>query len=138
MLCKLGFDLVLDSAAVGPAAGGDPRRRRAFFVHSPISRVRHGSFETAAQLAEAGIPFAIQTASKGYVPKTRVLFWKAAVAAAAAASGPRPREALEAVTLGAARILGVDDRLSSLEVGKDADLVLFDATPSSTPATRAA
>ena len=42
-------------------------------------------------------------------------------------------------TLGAARILGVDDRVGSIEVGEDADLSASStATPSSTPATCAA
>ena len=124
---EFGFDLVLDSAAEAYLlldeirAAGVP-----VLVHPPMSRVRNGSFETAARLAEAGIPFAIQTGFEGYVPKTRVLLWEAAIAAA---NGLGPERALEAVTLGAARILGVDDRVGSIEVGKDADLVLFDGDP---------
>ena len=133
---EFGLDLVLDSAAESYLlleeirAAGVP-----VLVHPPMSRVRNGSFETAARLAEAGIPFAIQTGFEGYVPKTRVLLWEAAIAAA---NGLGPERALEAVTLDAARILGVDDRVGSIEVGKDADLVLFDGDPSSTPATCAA
>ena len=124
---EFGFDLVLDSAAESYLlldeirAAGVP-----VLVHPPMSRVRNGSFETAARLAEAGIPFAIQTGFEGYVPKTRVLLWEAAIAAA---NGLGPERALEAVTLGPARILGVDDRVGSIEVGKDADLVLFDGDP---------
>ena len=124
---EFDFDLVLDSAAESYLlleeirAAGVP-----VLVHPPMSRVRNGSFETAARLAEAGIPFAIQTGFEGYVPKTRVLLWEAAIAAA---NGLGPERALEAVTLGAARILGVDDRVGSIEVGKDADLVLFDGDP---------
>jgi imidazolonepropionase-like amidohydrolase len=37
--------------------------------------------------------------------------------------------ALGAITLDAARILGVDDRFGSLEVGKVADIVLYDGDP---------
>lgn len=37
--------------------------------------------------------------------------------------------ALETVTINPARILGVDDRVGSLEPGKDADFLLFDADP---------
>ena len=37
--------------------------------------------------------------------------------------------ALEALTLAAARILGVSDRVGSLEPGKDADLVAFGGSP---------
>ena len=124
---EFGFDLVLDGAAESYLlleeirAAGVP-----VLVHPPMSRVRNASFETAGMLAEAGIPFAIQTGFEGYVPKTRVLLWEAAIAAA---NGLGRERALEAVTLGAARILGVDDRVGSIEVGKDADLVLFDGDP---------
>jgi imidazolonepropionase-like amidohydrolase len=38
-------------------------------------------------------------------------------------------EALKAVTLYAAEILGVDDRVGSLEPGKDADVVILDGYP---------
>ncbi len=124
---EFGFDLVLDGAAEAYLlldeirAAGVP-----VVVHPPMSRVRNGSFETAARLDEAGIPFAIQTGFEGYVPKTRVLLWEAAIAAA---NGLGRERALEAVTLGAARILGVDERVGSIEVGKDADLALFDGDP---------
>ena len=37
--------------------------------------------------------------------------------------------ALEMLTIDAARICGVDDRIGSLKVGKDADMVLFDEFP---------
>ena len=124
---EFGFDLVLDGAAEAYLlldeirAAGVP-----VVVHPPMSRVRNGSFETAARLDEAGIPFAIQTGFEGYVPKTRVLLWEAAIAAA---NGLGRERALEAVTLAAARILGVDGRVGSVEVGKDADLALFDGDP---------
>ena len=40
-----------------------------------------------------------------------------------------PEEALKAITLNPARILGVDDRLGSLEKGKDADLLILSGHP---------
>lgn len=124
---EFGFDLVLDGAAESYRLLDEIRAAGAPVVlHPPLSRVRNGSFETAARLADAGIPFAIQTGFEDYVPKTRVLLWEAAIAAA---NGLGRRRALEAVTLSAARILGVDGRVGSLEVGKDADLVLFDGDP---------
>jgi len=43
--------------------------------------------------------------------------------------GLDPNRALETVTLNGARILGVDDRLGSLEPGKDADFVILDGDP---------
>ncbi|MEL6616541.1 MAG: amidohydrolase family protein, partial [Bacteroidota bacterium] len=84
------------------------------------------AFDTAALLREAGIPFAIQSGYEAYVPKTRVVLFEAAVASA---YGLAREHALAAVTIDAARILGIDDRVGSIEPGKDADLVLFDGDP---------
>jgi imidazolonepropionase-like amidohydrolase len=39
------------------------------------------------------------------------------------------RDALATVTIDAARILGIDRRVGSLEVGKDADLAIYDGDP---------
>ena len=50
-------------------------------------------------------------------------------AALAAANGLTPEEALATVTIDAARILGINNRLGSLEKGKDADIALFDGDP---------
>ena len=124
---EFGFDLVLDGAAESYLLLDEIRAAGVPVVlHPPMSRVRNGSFETAARLAEAGIPFAIQTGFENYVPKTRVLLWEAAIAAA---NGLGPARALAAVTLDAARILGIHERVGSIEVGKDADLALFDGDP---------
>ena len=84
------------------------------------------SFETAAKLRAAGIPVALQSGYENYVPKTRVVLFEAGVAAA---NGLSTEEALATVTIAAARILGVADRIGSLEPGKDADLALFDGDP---------
>lgn len=84
------------------------------------------SMETASILRNKGIPFALQSGYEGYVPKTRVLLWEAAVAAA---NGLTTEEALAAVTSNAATILGIGNRVGSLARGKDADLVLFDGDP---------
>ncbi len=124
---EFGFDLVLDGAAESYLLLDEIREAGVpVLLHPPMSRVRNGSWETAASLADAGIPFAIQTGFEGYVPKTRVLLWEAAIAAA---NGLGMERALEAVTLSPARILGIDDRVGSVEVGKDADLALFDGDP---------
>ena len=124
---EFGFELVLDSAAESYLLLDEIREAGVpVLLHPTMSRVQNGSYETAATLADAGIPFAIQTGFEGYVPKTRVLLWEAAIAAA---NGLGMERALEAVTLSPARILGIDDRVGSIEVGKDADLALFDGDP---------
>lgn len=84
------------------------------------------SMETASKLKAAGIPFALQSGYEGYVPKTRVVLFEAAVAAA---NGLSFRDALATITIDAARILGLDSRLGSLEKGKDADIAMYDGDP---------
>lgn len=80
----------------------------------------------AAVLADHKVPMAITTAFEGYVPKTRVLRYEAAMAMV---NGLGYDRALRSITLDAAQILGIDDRFGSLEVGKVADLVLYDGDP---------
>ncbi len=84
------------------------------------------SFANAAVLADAGIPIAFSSGYESYVPKVRVVLWEAAIAAT---NGLGRDRAIEALTLGAARILGIDDTTGSLAPGKSADLVVFDGDP---------
>jgi imidazolonepropionase-like amidohydrolase len=84
------------------------------------------SFETAAKLVAAGIPVALQSGYEAYVPKTRVVLFEAA---RAAAEGLSFEQALSTITIGAARVLGIDQRVGSLEVGKDGDIALYDGDP---------
>jgi imidazolonepropionase-like amidohydrolase len=86
----------------------------------------NASYENAALLQQAGIPISIMTGYEAYVPKSRVLLFEAAVAAA---NGLGMESALRAMTLSPARILGIDDRVGSLSKGKDADAVVFDGDP---------
>ena len=44
-------------------------------------------------------------------------------------SGLDLTEAWKAITINPAKVLGVDDRVGSLEVGKDADIVIWTADP---------
>lgn len=125
--------IVLDSAAEAYLvadrikAAGVP-----VIVHPTMRRAGGGgetenlSFETAATLKKAGIPIALQSGYESYVPKTRVVLFEAGVAAA---HGLAFTEALAAITIDAARIIGVADRVGSLEVGKDADVAIFDGDP---------
>ena len=50
-------------------------------------------------------------------------------AAMAVREGMPQEEALKAITINAAEIVGISDRVGSLEVGKDADIVIFDGEP---------
>ena len=97
-----------------------PTMRRAF------GETENLSFETAAKLREARIPIAMQSGYEGYVPKTRIVLFEAGVAVA---NGLPHSDALASITIEAARLLGVADRIGSITVGKDGDLALFDGDP---------
>lgn len=84
------------------------------------------SLETASKLKKAGITVALQSGFEGYVPKTRVVLYEAAVAAA---NGLTQREALATITIDAAKIIGLDNRIGSLAAGKDGDIAMFDGDP---------
>jgi imidazolonepropionase-like amidohydrolase len=81
---------------------------------------------SGAVLADAGIPIAIGSGAEGYVPKTRVVRQEAAMAMV---YGLGRDAALKAITLDAARILGIDGQYGSLEPGKIGDVVLYDGDP---------
>lgn len=128
---EFGFRLWLDGAAeayrmIEPIReAGVPVLLHATMLR-PTGDAKNVAYDTAARLAEAGIPFAIQSGFESYVPKARVVLYEAQVAVH---HGLAPERALRAITLDAATILGIADRLSSIEVGKQADLVLFDGDP---------
>lgn len=86
----------------------------------------HTALGNAAALHAKGIPVALGTMFEGYVPKQRNLRSEAALAAV---NGLGRDKALAAITLDAARLLGIDKDYGSLEVGKVADLVLYDGDP---------
>jgi imidazolonepropionase-like amidohydrolase len=99
-------------------------------VHPTMQRATEDtenlSFETAATLSDAGIEVALQSGYETYVPKTRVVLFEAALAAA---NGLGFERALASITLDAARILGIDQSVGSLAVGKDGDVALYDGDP---------
>jgi imidazolonepropionase-like amidohydrolase len=100
-------------------------------IHPTMARAGQGetenlSMETVAVLKKAGIPVALQSGFEGYVPKTRIVLFEAALAAA---RGLTFEQALATITVDAAKLLGIDRRVGSLEAGKDADLALFDGDP---------
>jgi imidazolonepropionase-like amidohydrolase len=82
--------------------------------------------ESAALLTAAGIPVSIESGYEAYVPKTRIVLFEAAQAMV---HGLSFDDALKTITLNPARLLGIENRVGSIEKGKDADLVLFDGDP---------
>jgi imidazolonepropionase-like amidohydrolase len=128
---EFGFKLVLDGAAESYQLIDEIKRANVPVILHP-TMARHGgtlenaTLETARKLREAGITVALQSGFEGYVPKTRVVLFEAAMAAA---YGLPFEQALATVTIDAARVLGIAGRVGSLEAGKDGDLALFDGDP---------
>jgi imidazolonepropionase-like amidohydrolase len=83
-----------------------------------------GAYSMPAQLYEAGVRFAISGGSGSLY--TNRLPWEAGVAVA---FGLPEDEALKAVTINAAEFMGVDDRVGSLEPGKQATFLITTGTP---------
>ena len=74
-------------------------------------------------MAKAGVKVAIQTDEMSAVKYLTIN------AALAMREGMSEEEALKAITINPAEIIGVADRVGSLEVGKDADVVVFSGHP---------
>ncbi|MDP2305077.1 MAG: amidohydrolase [Pseudomonadota bacterium] len=79
--------------------------------------------QNAVLVSSVGVPVAIHSDSASHVQRLNL------EAAKMLRYGMSELDALEAITLDPARMLGIDGRVGSLEVGKDADLALFDRHP---------
>lgn len=101
------------SVAVGPSFG-----------HASKYELRQKSFRTPGILANAGCNVAVITDSP--VVEERYL---ALCAGFAMDAGMREFDALRSITLCAAKHIGIEDRVGSIEEGKDADFVLAKESP---------
>lgn len=86
--------------------------------------VEQADFKTAGILDKAGVLVALTTDH----PVSRIQYLPLC-AALAAKEGLGEEAALRAITINAAKICRVDDRVGSLKEGKDADLAIFDGNP---------
>ncbi|HHU42720.1 MAG: amidohydrolase [Bacillota bacterium] len=89
--------------------------------------IQYMKFETAGVLARAGVKVAITTDH----PVSRISSL-AICAGLAVKEGLELSEGLRAITINAAQICRTDDRVGSLEAGKDADIAIFDDNPMKT------
>lgn len=86
---------------------------------------------SAALLTKAGVKIAIASFGMGFSRWKDAMQgkWLMLEAGLATSFGLPDEEALKAITINAAEILGVDDRIGSLEPGKDADVIILDGPP---------
>ena len=85
---------------------------------------QNADFKTAGILHKAGVKVAITTDH----PVTRIQDLPIC-AGFAAREGLGIEEALKAITINAAEICNVSDRIGSIEIGKDADIAIFNGNP---------
>ena len=125
------LDVVLDGGAEAHLvldeikASGFP-----VILHPTMARaageMENASMATASKLQAAGIPFAIQTGYEAYAPKSRNVLFEAAVLVA---RGLTWEQAMASITTTPAKILGLSDRIGTIEPDKDADLALYNGDP---------
>lgn len=97
------------SCIVGPSFGSRPK-----------VELKDKCYETAGILSNAGIKVAIMTDSS-VIPLEHLTM----CAMFAYRHGMKKEDAYKAITINAAEIIGVSDRVGSIEVGKDADFAIF-------------
>jgi imidazolonepropionase-like amidohydrolase len=130
MAREFGYDLVIDHGteayllADQIAAAQIPVIIGPLFTSRSKVELRNRSLANPARLAAAGVTIAITT-DHPVVP-IHFLIHQATLAVK---EGLDPVTALRAVTINPARIMGVDARIGSLSVGKDADLVIWSGDP---------
>ena len=138
---ELDYDLILDGVHEAWLVAGELSAAKVQTVLTPRSRRRPNpgkeettgsSIETSGTLEKAGVPFAVAPLSPSVsldgIPG-RDLTSLALEAAFAVRGGASEQTALAAVTITPARLLGLAERIGSIEEGKDADLLILDGPP---------
>ncbi len=126
---EFGARAVLVHATEGYKVASEIARAGVPVIAGPVSTIPErmetleATPENPAILARAGVKIAIATG------ENHLVHHLPHEAGLAAANGLPEDQALRAITLGAAEILGIADRLGSIETGKEADLVILNGDP---------
>lgn len=129
---EFGLDMTLDHCSEGHliaeelAAEGYPAIVGPDLTSRNKIEVQNVAFKTAGVLARAGALVAITTDH----PVSQIQIQTLPLCAGMAVKSGLPmEEGLRAITVNAARICGVSDRMGTLEPGKDADIAIFSGNP---------
>ena len=126
---EFNLDVVIEHATEGYKVAEILAEKQVPCVVGPLlmgrskAELQEVNIRNAAILAQAGVKIAIQ------VDATSETRWLPIEVGVAIREGLPEEEAFRAVTINPAAIIGVEDRLGSIEPGKDADLALFDGHP---------
>lgn len=128
---EFGLDLVLQHATEAHLMAEELAAHNTPCVVGPITIAREAkeelknlSYAAPGILAAAGVKVALMTDHP-----TEPIQFLPIIAGEAVREGMSWDDALKAITINAAEIIGVDDQVGSIEVGKDADLVVHDGDP---------
>ncbi len=127
---EFNLDITLDHCTEGHLIADElSKENKAALVGPSLSEkskyeLKNLTFDTPRILQEAGVLIAIITDSP-VIP----LQYLTLVAGLAVKSGLKEEEAWKAITINAAKITGIDDRVGSIKEGKDADIVIFEGNP---------
>jgi len=127
---EFDLDLVIEHATEGHQIADILAKNHIPAVVGPslISRskveVREKSFKTPGLLAKAGVKVALMT-DHPCIP----IQYLSLCGALAVKNGMAKEDALKALTINSAEILGIADQVGSIEVGKDADLIILSGDP---------
>ncbi|MCL7451471.1 MAG: amidohydrolase [Anaerolineae bacterium] len=126
---EFNLDLTLEHATEGYKIAGLLADKGIPVTAGPIlfsrakAELKEMTPRNPALMAQAGVKLAIQTDEMSAVKYLTIN------AALAVREGLPEDEALKAITIHPAEIIGVEDRIGSLEAGKDADVVVFSGHP---------
>ncbi len=127
---EFDFDLVLEHAFEGHMITSEIASEGIPVVVGPILFSRRGvelknlSPKTPALLSEAGVKVCLTTDHPTLpIQRLRIL------AGLAIREGMKEEDAIKSITINPAEVIGISDRVGSIEVGKDADLVIFEGDP---------
>ncbi|HEY4544333.1 MAG TPA: amidohydrolase [Tissierellaceae bacterium] len=127
---EFDLDMTLDHCTEGHLIADELKKEERFaivgpsFGHRGKVEIKEKSFKTAKVLNDAGIFIALTTDSP-VIP----LFALPMCAGLAMRAGLDEETAFKAITINPAKIIGIDDRVGSLEEGKDADIVISKGHP---------
>lgn len=127
---EFDVDITLDHCTEGHLIVEDLIKENKYIISGPqlTERTKHElknkTFKSPAIMSRAGLKVAITT-DHPVVP----IQYLPICAGLAVRDGMDEQEALRAITINAAEVLGIKDRVGSLEVGKDADIAIFDGHP---------
>lgn len=127
---EFGIRITLDHCSDGLRLLEEIKKRKIPAIIGPTMTFRKKvetkdkSFKTPGIFVENGVTTAITTDH----PVTNIEYLPLC-AALCVREGMDEYNALEAITINPAKILGIERRVGSIEVGKDADIVIFDGNP---------